>query len=70
MPRNRWRKPSGPGSSNRVETEISGPVPCFFGKIADRFRWQIVLRGPDPAALIELPLPDGWQADVDPVTLL
>jgi primosomal protein N' (replication factor Y) len=53
-----------------VETSLTGPVPCFFEKIGGRFRWQIVLRGPAPAALIELPLPDGCHADVDPVTLL
>jgi primosomal protein N' (replication factor Y) (superfamily II helicase) len=53
-----------------VETSLSGPVPCFFAKIGGRHRWQIILRGPAPAALIELPLPDGCHADVDPVTLL
>ncbi len=53
-----------------VETSLTGPVPCFFSKIGGRFRWQIVLRGPAPAALIELPLPEGVHADVDPVTLL
>jgi primosomal protein N' (replication factor Y) len=54
----------------RVETSLTGPVPCFFSKIGGRYRWQIVLRGPEPATLIELPLPEGCQADVDPVTLL
>jgi primosomal protein N' (replication factor Y) len=54
----------------RLETSLTGPVPCFFGKIGGRFRWQIVLRGPQPAALVEPPLPEGWQVDVDPATLL
>jgi primosomal protein N' (replication factor Y) len=54
----------------RVETSLIGPVPCFFAKIRGRYRWQIVLRGPDPAALVDLPLPDGWLIDIDPVTLL
>ncbi len=54
----------------RVGTSLNGPVPCFFEKIAGRYRWQIVLRGPAPAALIELPVPEGWQVDVDPVTML
>ena len=53
-----------------METSLTGPVPCFFAKIGGRYRWQIVLRGPSPAALIELPLPEGCQVDVDPVTLL
>jgi primosomal protein N' (replication factor Y) len=54
----------------RLETSLIGPAPCFFGKIRGRYRWQIVVRGPDPAALIDFPIPDGWQIDVDPVTLL
>jgi primosomal protein N' (replication factor Y) len=54
----------------RVETSLIGPVPCFFSKIRGRYRWQIVLRGPQPSDLIELPLPDGWQVDIDPVSLL
>jgi primosomal protein N' (replication factor Y) len=53
-----------------LETSLVGPAPCFFGKIGGRYRWQIVLRGPNPAALVEPPLPDGWQADVDPVSML
>jgi primosomal protein N' (replication factor Y) (superfamily II helicase) len=54
----------------RPDVTLFGPVPCFFSKIGGRFRWQIVLRGPHPGELIELPLPDGWQADVDPVSML
>jgi primosomal protein N' (replication factor Y) len=54
----------------KLETSLIGPVPCFFAKIHGRYRWQIVLRGPQPAALIDAPLPDGWLIDVDPVTLL
>jgi primosomal protein N' (replication factor Y) len=53
-----------------VETSLTGPVPCFFEKIAGKYRWQIVLRGPRASRLVEPPLPDGWQVDVDPVTML
>jgi primosomal protein N' (replication factor Y) len=53
-----------------METSLNGPVPCFFEKIGGKYRWQIVLRGPQSSALIDLPLPDGWQVDVDPVTML
>jgi primosomal protein N' (replication factor Y) (superfamily II helicase) len=38
--------------ANRQRIEIIGPVPCFFNKVAGTYRWQIVLRGPDPAALL------------------
>jgi primosomal protein N' (replication factor Y) (superfamily II helicase) len=51
-------------------TDILGPTPCFFEKISGEYRWQIVVRGPDPAALArDLPL-KGWYIDVDPVSLL
>lgn len=51
-------------------TDILGPTPCFFEKISGEYRWQIVVRGPDPARLArDLPL-KGWFIDVDPVSLL
>lgn len=40
-------------SEGRVQTEMIGPVPCPFPKIADIYRWQIVLRGPEPASLLK-----------------
>jgi primosomal protein N' (replication factor Y) len=52
------------------ETTLAGPLPCFFARIGGRHRRQIILRGPHPADLVELPLPEGWQVDVDPVTML
>jgi primosomal protein N' (replication factor Y) len=54
-----------------ADVDMIGPAPCFVERIRGRYRWQIVLRGPDPAkVLAELPLPLGWQVDVDPVSLL
>lgn len=51
--------------------ELVGPAPMFFGRIRGRHRWQIVLRGADPARLLTgLSLPRGWVVNVDPVTLL
>ena len=29
-------------------TDFIGPVPCFFAKVGGWYRWQIVVRGPDP----------------------
>jgi primosomal protein N' (replication factor Y) (superfamily II helicase) len=52
------------------QTEMIGPVPCFFAKENGEYRWQIVLRGPDPAsALKELRLTD-WRVEIDPISLL
>ena len=51
--------------------DLIGPAPCFVGRIRGRYRWQIVLRGPDPASVLAgLPLPSGWRVDVDPGSLL
>jgi len=54
-----------------ADVDIIGPTPCFVERIRGRCRWQIVLRGHDPARLLaDLQLPLGWQVDVDPVGLL
>jgi primosomal protein N' (replication factor Y) len=58
-----------------------GPVPCFFWKQDGQYRWQIVLRGPDPKELVRAvgqiaKSPQGgnltynWRVEVDPVSLL
>ena len=51
--------------------DLIGPAPCFFARQRGEWRWQIVLRGPDPALpLRRFPLGPGWRIDVDPVDLL
>jgi primosomal protein N' (replication factor Y) len=55
---------------NRLETSIIGPVPCFHPKLNGLYRWQIVLRGPDPVSLIKNHFQDGWRVEVDPISLL
>ncbi len=59
---------------NFSATNLIGPVPCFFSKHNGQYRWQVVVRGPDPADLIrahlsELPS-EGVQIQVDPPSLL
>jgi primosomal protein N' (replication factor Y) (superfamily II helicase) len=57
-------------SEEGCRTEIIGPAPCFFPRIAGLYRWQIVLRGSDPAKLVRArQLPD-WIIEVDPSNLL
>jgi len=51
-------------------TDLVGPAPCFFGKIADEYRWQIIVRGPDPAALARGLDLKGWIVDVDALSTL
>ena len=51
--------------------DVLGPAPAFVPRVRGRWRWNIVLRGADPVALIrEMQLPRGWTVDVDPVSLL
>ena len=56
------------------QTTMIGPVPCFFARLAGLHRWQIVLRGPDPAAMLRERPVEGWLRDwrveVDPISLL
>jgi primosomal protein N' (replication factor Y) len=55
---------------DRRGTDLIGPVPCFFSRLNGLYRWQIILRGPDPASLLNgHPLPD-WRVEVDPLSLL
>ncbi len=49
--------------------EVLGPAPAFAAKVADVYRWQIVLRGDDPTELLDVVGP-GWTVDVDPASLL
>jgi primosomal protein N' (replication factor Y) (superfamily II helicase) len=57
-------------SENRKETTLIGPVPCFFAKLGGFYRWQVVLRGPEPVSLLRGRVPDGWRVEVDPISLL
>ncbi|MBI3931326.1 MAG: primosomal protein N', partial [Chloroflexi bacterium] len=49
---------------------LIGPAPAFIHRLRGRFRWQLIVRGADPAAfLAAIPLPSGWVVDIDPVGL-
>jgi primosomal protein N' (replication factor Y) len=49
---------------------VSGPAPAFVAKRGDRWRFNVVLRGDDPVALMGDPPGQPWSIDVDPETLL
>lgn len=50
--------------------EIIGPVPCFFAKEGGQYRWQIILRGMDPASVLRGKDWGDWRVEVDPFSLL
>ncbi len=49
---------------------VVGPAPAYIARRADRWRWNVILRGDDPAALLDGGVDAPWTADVDPESLL
>lgn len=60
-----WLKLEG-----RRVTEMIGPVPCFFTRLQGQYRWQIVLRGPDPLSLLRGRQVGECRVEVNPPSLL
>lgn len=57
-------------TASETAVEVLGPTPCFFGRVRGLHRWQILLRGANPAEIVPAEVPEGWGVDVDPVSLL
>lgn len=56
--------------SGDTRNSIVGPTPPFPSRLRGRHRWQIFLRGPEPASLLHNVAPGrGWTVDVDPGSL-
>ena len=56
---------------NIPDLSLIGPVPAFASRLRGRYRWQLILRGSDPAqALSGITLPQGWSVDVDPIGII
>jgi primosomal protein N' (replication factor Y) len=52
------------------DADLLGPSPAYIPRLRGRWRWQLVLRGRDPAELVrDFLLPPGWTIDVDPQTI-
>ncbi len=56
-------------AERRVETDLIGPLPCFHARLNGISRWQIVLRGPDPAGMLRGKHLAEWRVEVDPSLL-
>ncbi len=50
--------------------QVAGPAPAYVARRAERWRYNVVLRGADPAALLDPPPGAPWSVDVDPESLL
>ena len=53
-----------------VDVAVVGPAPAYIARRADRWRWNIVLRGADPVTLLDRGVDAPWSVDVDPESLL
>jgi primosomal protein N' (replication factor Y) len=52
------------------DTDVLGPTPGYPARLRGRYRWQLVLRGPNPRSLLDkASVPQGWVVDIDPVGL-
>ena len=52
------------------DVQVAGPAPAYVARRADRWRFNVVLRGADPVALLDPPPGAPWSVDVDPESLL
>jgi primosomal protein N' (replication factor Y) len=51
--------------------DVLGPAPAHIPRIRGRWRWNVIVRGPDPAALVrDVTLARGWTLDVDPASII
>lgn len=55
------------------DIQILGPTPAFYERQHDTYRWQLILKSPRRAALVDamryVP-PTHWQAELDPISLI
>lgn len=49
---------------------IIGPAPAFMHRLRGRYRWQLIIRGSSLSEFLgDIPVPQGWAVDIDPVGL-
>jgi len=58
-------------SQGIADLSLIGPAPAFIHRLRGRFRWQLILRGSELSAFLsQIPIPQGWAVDIDPVGLV
>jgi primosomal protein N' (replication factor Y) len=53
-----------------TSTEMIGPAPCYFQRANSLYRWQILLKGPNPALILREKNLADWRIEVDPLNVL
>ena len=57
-------------SQGIANMSIIGPSPTYTQRVRGRYRWQVILRSPDPNSILsKVAIPQGWTVDIDPVGL-
>ena len=57
-------------AAGRAEPDVLGPTAAYISRLRGEYRWQLLLRGRDPTALLSpVRLGTGWSVDVDPASL-
>ena len=60
----------GRAATEGLGVQVAGPAPAYVARRAERWRYNVVLRGADPVALLDPPPGAPWSVDVDPESLL
>jgi len=53
-----------------ADTDVVGPAPAVMERMRDKYRWQMIARGPDLHPLLRVIETPGWEVDIDPVSTL
>lgn len=58
-------------AAGRADPDILGPTPAYISRVRGEYRWQVLMRGRNPAALLaNFRIGDRWHVDIDPANLL
>lgn len=57
-------------AGRHLALEVAGPAPAYVPRRNGRWRFNLVLRGPDPRAVLDQDPGPPWSVDVDPESLL
>ncbi|GCF09290.1 primosomal protein N' [Dictyobacter arantiisoli] len=52
------------------DTDIVGPAPALMERVRNKYRWQLIARGPDLHRLLRVIDAPDWEIDIDPVSTL
>jgi primosomal protein N' (replication factor Y) len=55
---------------NMVNSDIVGPAPALMERLRGKYRWQMIVRGPDLHRLLRVIDAPGWEIDIDPISTL